>query len=246
MPETYIDNGGVRLHVLADGSDGGSVPLLIAPGLSESAFDYADLIEALAPRRVVAVTFRGRGRSDAPTAGYGLDDHVGDLAVAARLLEGRRFCLLACSRAVAYGLGYAVEHPSALAGLILGDYPARHSALPGTFPDWFLATSWRGTPAAERIAAHAVHAIQRESAECTFWDRLPDLRCPALILHGEPACGSQLSAEQIERYRSSLPHPSVVGFPGSGHDLRDPEPTRFHQTVRRFLEQLDADAGGAE
>lgn len=36
---------------------------------------------------------------------------------------------------------------------------------------------------------------------------------------------------------------TIAGFPGSGHDLCDPDPARFHETVRRFLDALDAGAG---
>lgn len=240
MTDSFIQNGDVRLHTLRDGDDDDLVPLLIVPGLSESADDYAGLIDALAPRRCVAVTLRGRGRSDVPVSGYGLGDHVGDVTAAASLLGDRRFCLYAFSRGVTYGLGYAVANPSRLAGLIVGDYPAYHSALPAEFPERFLATSWRGTPAPERIAADAVRAIQRESHEEALWDRLPALDCPALVLHGSAAKGSALSDAQIDKYRRALRQVTVTALPESGHDLLSPDPAPFVATVRSFLEALDS------
>ena len=36
MAETFVHNGGVRLHVIRDGGDDGLVPLLIVPGLGSS------------------------------------------------------------------------------------------------------------------------------------------------------------------------------------------------------------------
>lgn len=244
MTDTFVQNGGVRLHALDGGIDAaGRVPLLIVPGLAESAADYADLIALLAPRRCIAVTLRGRFSSDVPPSGYALADHVADVAAAAALIKADRFCLMAFSRGVAYGLGYAVRHPSRLAGLILGDYPARHSALPPEFPERFLAAAWRGRPASGRIAAHAVHAIQRDAGEETFWDRLDGFDCPAAVLHGDPDKGSQLSPMQIERYRNRLRRPTFVGFPASGHDLRSPDPTLFNETVESFLQTLDVKAG---
>lgn len=134
------------------------------------------------------------------------------------------------------------ESAADYADLILGDYPARHAALPPEFPQWFLTTTWRGRAAAGRIAAHAVHAIQREAREETFWDRLDGLDCPTTILHGDPGRGSQLSQTQIERYRGLLRRPTITGFPASGHDLRSPDPALFNAAIRHFLEALDAEA----
>lgn len=243
MTELFLCNGGVRLQVINSGADApGRVPLLIVPGLAESADDYAELVEFLSPRRCVAVTLRGRFPSDTPRSGYALGDHV---AAAAALIERERLCLLALSRGVAYGLGYALQQPSRIAGLILGDYPARHSALAPDLPDWFLTTSWRGRPASGRIAEQAVRAIQHQAREETFWDRLDALDCPAAILHGDPDKGSQLSQAQIERYRTRLRRPTITGLPDSGHDLRSPDPAIFNAIVRSFLEALDAEADAA-
>lgn len=246
MTELFLCNGGVRLQVIDGGADApGRVPLLIVPGLAESAADYAELIAVLSPRRCVAVTLRGRFPSDAPQSGYALADHVADIAAAAALIERDRLCLMAFSRGVAYGLGYALQQPSRIAGLILGDYPARHSALAPDFPDWFLTTAWRGRPASGRIAEQAVRAIQRQAREETFWDRLDGFDCPAAILHGDPDKGSQLSQAQIERYRTRLRRPTITGLPDSGHDLRSPDPAIFNAIVRRFLDALDAEADAA-
>lgn len=75
----------VRLHYLdahADGRD--ELPIVIVPGLSERAEEYIGLMTRLSPRRCVAISPRGRGRSDAPARGYGLDDHAGDVLAVVR------------------------------------------------------------------------------------------------------------------------------------------------------------------
>jgi pimeloyl-ACP methyl ester carboxylesterase len=239
--EVFLRNGDIRLHVVDSAADSpGQCSLLIVPGLSESAEDYVDLIESLAPRRCIAVTLRGRGRSGAPEAGYSLEDHVGDVAAARSILGSDRFCLMAVSRGVAYALGYAVGHASELTGLILADYPALHSRLPPAFPQRFIETTWRGKPVAERMPLHAVRAIQREAIEVAYWDVLPAIETPTLILHGAQERGSLLAPSDIERY-NGLPHdPTVVSLPGSGHDLRSPDPAPFNQAVQAFLLKLDA------
>ena len=242
MADTFVQNGDVRLHAI-DNKSGNheQVPLLIVPGLAESAADYIDLIDYLAPRRCVAITLRGRGLSDAPMSGYSLRDHVSDIAAARATIDHENICLMAFSRGVAYGLGYAVDHALDLVGLILGDYPAFHSSLPPEFAERFLGTTWRGKPASERIAAHALRAIQIEAQEVVFWDRLDVIDCPSLILHGAEESGALLSGDNLDRYRTHLSRATVEGFPNSGHDLRQPNPEKFYGIISSFLLGLDAE-----
>lgn len=79
-----VENVGTRLAYLSAGDRGR--PLLLCPGLSDSAEDYRDLLESLAPQRAVAMSFRGQAGSDAPETGYDLGDFASDIdAVVDRL-----------------------------------------------------------------------------------------------------------------------------------------------------------------
>ncbi len=242
MADTFLKNGDIRLHAFDNkSSNRKQIPLLIVPGLAETAADYIDLIDYLAPRRCVAITLRGRGLSDAPMTGYSLRDHVSDIAAARATIDRETICLMAFSRGVAYGLGYAVDHAPELAGLILGDYPAFHSSLPPEFVERFLGTVWRGKPVSETFAAHALRAIQIEAREVVFWDRLDVIACPSLILHGAEKSGALLSGDNLDRYRTHLLRSTIEGFPQSGHDLREPNPETFHGMISSFLLGLDAE-----
>jgi pimeloyl-ACP methyl ester carboxylesterase len=77
--DRYVDTNGIRLRLLDFGGDGPTIVLL--PGLTANATFFAGLVEAgLAPAlHVVAVDLRGRGRSDKPDTGYGMDDHAADI-----------------------------------------------------------------------------------------------------------------------------------------------------------------------
>ncbi|HKG25094.1 MAG TPA: alpha/beta fold hydrolase [Thermomicrobiales bacterium] len=117
MHEGWVEHGAVRLrHLDIAPPNGTGVALVIVPGLSEAAEDYLDLMTELAPRRCVAVSLRGRGRSTAPPTGYGLRDHVDDLAAAIAHLNPERFCLLGFPRGVSYALPFALRHPPGLPG----------------------------------------------------------------------------------------------------------------------------------
>jgi pimeloyl-ACP methyl ester carboxylesterase len=237
----WIDNRGVRLHYLDSGSepfDPARVPLVIVPGLSEGAEDQEDLMAAVAPRRAVAISLRGRGKSEAPIAGYSLDDHVADVEALVEALRLYRFVLFGSSRGVSYATSYAARHPERLAGLILADYPAHHTELDAGWLDRVMETSWRGRPVAERMKRRALAGIQRESSYLPLWEGLRGVSCPALILRGGSE-GSLLPSAEADRYRRVMPDATVVVFEDAGHDLTEPDPDRFGTTIREFLDGID-------
>jgi len=94
IEQRWVTNGAVRLHCLAQESDSPLTPFLIVPGTFGVAEDYIQEMEALAPRRCIAVSLRGRGQSDAPASGYRFEDHVADLAAAAAQLGVERFAMM--------------------------------------------------------------------------------------------------------------------------------------------------------
>lgn len=237
----WASHDGVRLHYLEGGRDdapGGAV--LVVPGFGELAREYGWLIEALAPRRVVAADLRGRGPSDAPDCGYDLADHVGDLEAVVEAAGLREFTVVAISRGTGYGLGYALRHPGRVRGFLIGDYGARHAALPETWPERALAQVLRGVPIPERIAPHAVRALQREAVEHPMWDRLGELRGPCYVVRGTRS-GVLVTDEVADRYRAALPGVEIHTLQGLGHDLWH----RDHRPLLGLVESLLRRAWGA-
>ena len=118
----FVDNDGVRIHALDNGRvDAPLPPVLVVPGMGEYADEYTWLLDALGERRVVIVDVRGRGRSDVPDAGYRWEDHIGDLHAVVGATGLDRPVVVAFSRGSSYALGYALEHPTGLRGLVVGD-----------------------------------------------------------------------------------------------------------------------------
>ena len=64
IEERWVQNGSVRLHCLAQETDSTLTSFLIVPGTFGVAEDYVQEMEALAPRRCITVSLRGRGRSE--------------------------------------------------------------------------------------------------------------------------------------------------------------------------------------
>lgn len=240
----WVHNGDLPLHYLTNlpnepmaGAAG--VPLVIVPGFAEAAEDYADLLEALAPRRSLALSLRGRGQSGSPRAGYTLADHAADIAA---LVDGLALpppCLLGTSRGVTYALAYAGQHPDRLAGLILGDYPAFHPALTTEWIARFQETTCRGIPVSQRLMPHVLAGLQQDGAEVALWDALPAIACPVLILRGGKR-GSRLPLDAVEMYLHRLPNARVVRLEESGHALWEPDFGQYVVSIGDFLERLDS------
>src|SRR6266571_8484238 len=155
----WVDNNGVRLHYIESQprTSVELVPIVFIPGALGTAELYYREIESLAPRRCVAISLRGRGKSAAPREGYSLEDHVSDIEAVVQSAELRSFCLMAYSMGVPYAIDYAARNPQHIRGLVLGDYKAR---LPAIGPEWIEQSL--AFPGAKPIA---VTGLQRESKE---------------------------------------------------------------------------------
>ncbi|GAB4574344.1 MAG: hypothetical protein Kow0077_20420 [Anaerolineae bacterium] len=238
----FVRNGFIRLHFMANVpalEAGQGLPLVIVPGTAESAEDYTDLLEALAPRPCFALSLRGRGQSSSPMQGYALEDHVSDLESLVKGLRLSRFALMGYSRGVAYSIGYAALHADQVAGLIIGDYPAHHPAVTPGWVEDFLAAECRGMPVSERLMRHVAEGLQRDGREVPLWEALPLIRCPALIMvGGQP--GARLTLRDVERYLQMLPDARIARFEESDHRLWEPDLGLYIVTVGNFLQRLDS------
>ena len=236
----FVDNDGVGIHALDNGCVGATVPpIVVIPGMGESAHEYAWLLDRLGDRRVVIVDVRGRGQSDVPDSGYRWEDHIADLRAVVEATALDRPLLVAFSRGSSYALGYALEYPSAVRGLVIGDYFARHVGLPAEIADQQLRSKIRGVPISERMSEHAVRAIFAESREVPLWDRLTELQCPVLVIRGgrkSALVGEELAAQ----WQASLPSVELVVLEDAGHDLWSRDPDAYLAVLLPFVERINA------
>lgn len=119
---------GLKLHAKVIGPDNSSaLPVLCLPGLTRTADDFDDIARALAtdpkaPRKVVAVEYRGRGLSDydPDPAKYAVPVELGDVqTIAASLGISRAILLGTCGGLISMAL--AAVQPQLLAGVVLND-----------------------------------------------------------------------------------------------------------------------------
>ncbi|MDR5710083.1 MAG: alpha/beta fold hydrolase [Armatimonadota bacterium] len=79
--------------------------------------------------------------------------------------------------------------------------------------------------------------LDRKTVRTCYLDRLPELRVPTLLLHGDRdrlvPVGS--AREAVRR----IPHARLVVFPGCGHWVPRERPEEFHRELIAFLERAD-------
>ena len=118
----FVLHDGVRLHYLTWGASGSVIVLL--PGFSLTAHAFDDIGPRLAEEhRVIALTPRGFGESDAPndSSGYTIDTLVEDLRALLDTLHVDRATLVAHSISGTVAAHFALRFPARVSRLILLD-----------------------------------------------------------------------------------------------------------------------------
>jgi esterase len=124
--EGFVAVGGLRLHYV-DWGNPAAPHVLLVHGWDGTA-RYWDLVApALRDRwHPVALTLRGRGRSDRdPAAGPRFADYADDLREATRRLGLDRLAFVGASLGGLVGLGYAARYPEQVERLVLCDIGAQ-------------------------------------------------------------------------------------------------------------------------
>ena len=120
---------GLRLHVRAHGArTNRALPVVCLPGLARTTADFDTLALVLAsdrerPRRVLALDYRGRGKSDydRKAANYNLPVELADVLSVLTALGIGRAAFVGTSRGGILTMLLAVARPTAIAGCVLND-----------------------------------------------------------------------------------------------------------------------------
>lgn len=224
-----------RIHFLDSKPESNPLmtPLLICPGLSETAEEYEDLLIQLLPRRVVVLSFRGRGKSDSPLGGYDLNDHIQDIEDIVSHLSLESFNLFAYSRGVSFALGYMYNNPNKIKKVILQDYPPEHKQMSTEWADDYIHNYLIPFKRTGNISEIAVNGIARDATQIPFNEMITK---PVLILRGMLE-GTLITEEDVQKYKELIEDCTVIQFFESGHDIRSAESDKQLEVIQAFLNE---------
>lgn len=135
------------------------VPVLGLPGFARTVKDFAHVAEAIAPRRLVSLDYRGRGRSDYETdpARYAPPVIVDDIRSVMTALGLHKVVAIGTSFGGVMAMGLAVVAPTTLAAVVLNDIGPDISDSGGHYLIDAMGRERR--PATWKEAADEMHAI---------------------------------------------------------------------------------------
>lgn len=149
--------------------DAAGTPVLAVHGITATHRNWDLFAAALPDRRVIAPDLRGRGRSNALPAPYGLVQHADDLAALLDAQGVDRVFVVGHSMGAFVSVRFAERHPDRVAGLALIDgglpVPNPDGVAPADLPAVLLG------PALERLSM----TFPSRDAYVGFWRRHPAL-----------------------------------------------------------------------
>ncbi|HEY2333327.1 MAG TPA: alpha/beta hydrolase [Acidimicrobiales bacterium] len=238
-PHRFTSRSGVNIHYLDnEPADPQGLPIVFSPGIVDAADDYLPMLDFVAPRRLVVVDPRGRGRSESPSTGYSLAELATDLEAVIDECGFDRFHLMTFSRGTPTALTLAFDRPDAIASISVGDYLLQEVGLPPEFVDRQMSLTWRGKPMPERVERHVIEGIQQTSRSRMLWDDVAALKVPVLFVRGTEQGAMGANDEVVDRYREAIPDVEVVSLEGVGHDLFRPERLAYPAAVVEFVSRL--------
>ena len=187
--QRFVDNAGVRIEYRvreAEGAGADRTPVVFIPGMTANAGVWENNIalvralDAARPRRLIAISLRGRGASACPDVGWTPQDHHGDIAAVVRAEELGSYHLVAHSMGVAYAVGFALSRPrDEIRSFIAADY---FPAVMQVNEQWAGMVESGEPPLTydPRMARH----VLREQGSQDYAERLDELTMPMLVILG--------------------------------------------------------------
>lgn len=219
-----------------------------------------DAFQALArDLRLIQLDGRGTGRSQRGVTDLGLDAMLEDIDAVVEASGVRRFALLGFYASVTHAIAYAARYPDRVSHLILfgggasgwGPMkgPATQALLSLIARDWdtFVESAthaWLGWPSGEegRLAAEwfrtattpsIASATLKVAAEIDVTADLPNVRCPALVLHRAGA--TVVDRADSEALAAALPHGRLQILEGASATLFFERPEEVVASIVGFV-----------
>ena len=251
----FITRPGARLLSLSFGH--GPLALVAVGGWIGSGELWLDVIGHLGPRwRCVTVDHRGTGASACTADRIRVADMVDDLFAVMDANDVERAILAAESAGGGVALEAALKAPDRIAGLALVA-PAWQRPRPGG-QDGFIASlradfpatvagfvdaclpeagmtdvrRWGAQILGRADARRSIELLECQ-AELTVQDRLDEVQCPVLVLHGD--ADAVLPLDSSEQLTAGLPGSHLAVMAGAGHAPMLSRPAAVAAAIESFV-----------
>lgn len=215
--------------------------LILSMGIWEPAVRALPLIARLTGRHCIALSYRGRGGSSTPKSGFDWKNHMSDLACVIENEQINKPVFLGFSKGVSYMLGYLSGNLEIANGIIIIDYPAIHSKLEKGSAEFWANMIYNGFKLDNHVTTYTLEGIENESTYKEFYNDLNKMKCPVWVFRGidsESNIPSNLTNDDILKYKSSLKELEIVDFKYSGHMILDEELGKAASHIRCILDKI--------
>lgn len=254
---------GITLPYVEQGDPNG-MPVILLHGVTDSWRSFELMLPHLPPSlHAFALSQRGHGDADRPTAGYGFHDFAADVAAFMDTLQLETAVLVGHSMGSGVAQRFALDYPDRLSGLVLVGSFATLPDNPGVREFWNstvsrlvdpidpnLVREFQQSTLAQPVPAAFFETVVQESLKvparvwratfATFlredWSgELGKITAPTLIIWGDQDRYFPRSDQDI--LTATIPDARLLVYPGAGHDPHWEEPKRFTHDVVAFIEQ---------
>ena len=106
-------------------------------------------------------------------------------------------------------------------------------------PHWPAAEIIRWAEAKQRMSPRVTEIFDAPGGSAVEWSReLPRVRCPVLLVTGDPGRGALATPEAIAELGRLVPTLESVSLPEAGHSVRHDQRARYLDAVQAFLAAL--------
>jgi len=226
--EHFISNADIKIHCIEVNRQENSIPLLIIPGAINSAEEIEEDLQGKLKRHHIIVSLRGRGKSDSPTKGYKLDDHVSDVLAVIEELKISSCYLFGFSIGSTVAVRVTSKVNETVKGLIMGDYPP---FFPPFDSRW--AESVRKHPD-RAISEIAIDGLASEGEYTEAAGDFEQITAPVMLVRGGLE-GSAFPKEAIPYMEKLVPTIRIKTLEESAHYIFEPNPEALITLIEDFL-----------
>jgi len=237
-----INNKGTEIEYYVNNQVNDKSTLIISMGVWEPAFRALPLIQRLTGRHCIALSYRGRGGSSTPISGFDWQHHATDLASILEHEPVNKPTFLGFSKGVSYMLGYLSSNLKLAKGIIIIDYPAIHIKAEKGYAKFWSNMMYNGFRLNNYVTAHTLEGIESESTHKEFYEDLSKVNCPVWVFRGtDSECNipSNLTDEDMAKYKSSIKELEVIDFKYSGHMILEEELGKACSDIKGILSKID-------